>query len=81
MHTTDTTTSSLITSVKGAIPIVLLIITGTSQYFNLQSQVIELRAKYEASSSTTKEAIDELKDDVRETNVLLRNVISNTKGK
>lgn len=75
MHTTTPTDNTLMSAIKGAIPIVLLIITATSQYFTLQGQIIELRAKYEASTSTTKDAIDELKSNVRETNNLLRDVI------
>lgn len=78
MHTTQPESPSLLSSIKGALPIVLLIITATSQYFTLQGQIIELRAKYESSSSTTKEAIDALKSDVRETNNLLRDVIRET---
>jgi len=76
MQTTQSNSpTTLVTAIKSAIPIVLLIVTATSQYFTLQGQVIELRAKYEASTSTTKEAIDGLRNDIRETNGLLRDVI------
>lgn len=75
MHTTTPTDNTLMSAIKGAIPIVLFIVTATSQYFTLQGQIIELRAKYEASTSTTKDSIDGLKSDVRETNNLLRDVI------
>jgi hypothetical protein len=75
MHTTTSNNQNILAIIKGAIPLVLLIITGTAQYFNLQGQVIELRARYEASTSTTKEAVDSLKADIRETNSLLRDIV------
>jgi hypothetical protein len=67
--------TSLLAAVKGLLPIVLVVITGTSQYFTLQGQVIELRAKYEASTSNTRDALEDVKDDLRETNTLLRDLL------
>jgi hypothetical protein len=76
MQTTSVYThTSLLAAVKGLLPIVLVVITGTSQYFTLQGQVIELRAKYEASTSNTRDALEDVKNDLRETNTLLRDLL------
>jgi hypothetical protein len=62
----------LIRGLLEILPLLAFMAVGFTAWFNLQGQLIELRAKYESSTNTTKETLSALKEDVRETNVLLR---------
>lgn len=57
------------------IPFLSFIVLSCGAFFNLQGQVIELRARYEASATTSKEALADIRDDIKETNVLVRRLL------
>lgn len=67
--------SGLVGEVIKVIPFVSVVVLSCGAFFNLQGQVIELRARYESSTSTTKEALSDIKDDIKETNVLVRRLL------
>lgn len=57
------------------IPLMVFIGVCVTAWFNLQGQVIELRARYEASTSSTREALSDVKDDIKENTQLLRQLL------
>ena len=67
--------NGIIGEVIKVIPFVSVVVLSCGAFFNLQGQVIELRARYESSTSTTKEALSDIKDDIKETNVLVRRLL------
>jgi hypothetical protein len=56
-------------------PFISFVVLSCATFFNLQGQVIELRARYEASTSTTKESLADIRDDIKETNSLVRRLL------
>lgn len=71
----DTNGDVLIKGFIDVLPILLFIGVATSSWFNLQSQIIDLRARYDASTATTKDALLDLKLDVKENTVLVRELL------
>ena len=57
------------------IPFLSFIVLSCGAYFNLQGQLIELRARYESSTLTSKEALADIRDDIKETNTLVRRLL------
>jgi hypothetical protein len=57
------------------LPLLMFIGVAFTAWFTLQGQVIELRARYEASTSSTREALADVKSDIKENTELLRRVL------
>jgi hypothetical protein len=80
---TDTTVTSheesegtnLVQGFMEVIPVLTVIAGMGAAWFNLQGQLIELRARYEAYTVTSREAIVDLREDIKDTNKLLREMV------
>jgi hypothetical protein len=60
---------------------VLSVLTGVAAaWFNLQGQLIDLRARYEASTVTSKDAIADIRSDIKETNKLIREMLADQRN-
>lgn len=66
---------NLLQGIVEVMPLITLICLAGGAWFNLQGQVTELRAKYESSTGATKEALADVKEDIKENTVLLRQLL------
>lgn len=72
----DSDSTNLLQGLTDLVPVITLILLGIGGYTSLQGQVIELRAKYEASTSSTREALQDIRNDVKENSTLLREILT-----
>ena len=72
----ESDSANLLQGLTDLVPVITLIIMGIAGYTALQGQVIELRAKYEASTSSTREALQDIRNDVKENSTLLREILT-----
>jgi hypothetical protein len=66
---------NLLQGMVEVLPLLMLLGSVGGTWFNLQSQVTELRARYESSTGATKDALSDMKDDLKENTVLLRQLL------
>jgi hypothetical protein len=74
-RSTDTDGTNLVQGLIEVLPILTVIIGVAAGWFNLQGQVIDLRARYEASTASSREAIVDMRNDIKETNTLIRQLL------
>jgi hypothetical protein len=75
-HTvTETDGTNLMQGLLEVIPLLVFLGVLGGGWFNLQGQVIELRARYESSTGTTRESLSDMKDDIKENTALLRQLL------
>ena len=54
------------------VPVICLALTGIAGHYNLQSQVVDLKARYESTNQFTREALQDIRRELNEQNELLR---------
>lgn len=54
------------------VPVICLALTGIAGHYNLQSQVVDLKARYESTNQYTREALQDIRRELNEQNELLR---------
>lgn len=75
MEDNDSAGYDLLKGTLEVLPLLMFIGVAFTAWFTLQGQVIELRARYEASTSSTREALADVKSDIKENTELLRRVL------
>lgn len=72
---TETDGTTLMQGLLEVLPLLVFLGVLGGGWFNLQGQVIELRARYESSTETTRESLSDMKDDIKENTALLRQLL------
>lgn len=72
---TETDGTNLMQGLLEVLPLLVFLGVLSGGWFNLQGQVIELRARYESSTETTRESLSDMKDDIKENTALLRQLL------
>lgn len=54
------------------VPVICLALTGIAGHYNLQSQVVDLKARYESTNLYTREALQDIRSELSQQNELLR---------
>ena len=75
----DSEGTNLLQGVMQLLPVLTLVVTTLGAWFNLQGQVNDLRTRYESSTAVTKESLSDMKTDIRENSVLLRQLLQDRK--
>lgn len=75
---TETDGTNLMQGLLEVLPLLVFLGVLGGGWFNLQGQVIELRARYESSTETTRESLSDMKDDIRENTALLRQLLQDS---
>lgn len=74
-RSTDSDGTNLVQGFIEVLPILTVITGAAAAWFNLQGQLIDLRARYEASTASSREAIVDMRSDIKETNTLIRQLL------
>lgn len=68
--------TDLLRGVMDVLPLLAFIGVAGGAWFSLQGQVIDLKARYELSTTSTQESLKDVKDELKENNKLLRELLS-----
>ena len=70
---------NLIQGIMQLLPVLTLVSTTLGAWFSLQAQVNDLRTRYETSTVVTKESLAEMKNDIKDSTALLRQLLQERK--
>ena len=68
--------TDLLRGVMDVLPLLAFIGVACGAWFSLKGQVIDLKARYELSTTSTQESLKDVKDELKENNKLLRELLS-----
>jgi uncharacterized membrane protein len=70
--------TNLIQGIIELLPVLSIAVMMSGAWLNMQSQITDLRARYEATTDSTRQSLADMKGDIQENSELLRQLLRET---